>query len=146
MLPEVNLRLDREDTRKCFGCGSENPIGLKLCFQRDGDKVEAEFTPSELHQGWPGLVHGGILFTLLDEAMGYAFLPRGINGVTARAETAFKRPARVGETLHIVASISKDSRRLVETAATITLGDGTVVAEGKALMYVVSRERGQGGR
>ena len=140
MLPEEGLQLSREATNKCFGCGSENPIGLKLHFHRNLDSVEAEFTPSELHQGWPSIVHGGILFTLLDEAMGYAFVFRGINGVTARAEAAFKHPAPIGETLYISATISKETRRLVETRATIKLKNGTVVAEGKALMYVVNRE------
>lgn len=124
----------------CFGCGGENPIGLRLDFSlRDGG-VEADFTAGELHQGWSGIVHGGILFSLMDEAMGYAFFLRGINGVTARAETFFRRPAPIGRPLRVRASVARENRRLIETRASISLDDGTVLAEGKALMYVVSRE------
>lgn len=123
----------------CFGCGEENPIGLRLDFSLKDGGVEACFTARECHQGWSGIVHGGILFSLMDEAMGYAFFLRGINGVTARAETYFRRPAPIGRLLRIKASVTKESRRLIETRASISLDDGTVMAEGKALMYVVSR-------
>ncbi len=56
---------------QCFGCGRKNPIGLKLKFQWDGKTATAEFAAGENHQGWPGIVHGGIIFSILDEAMAY---------------------------------------------------------------------------
>ena len=51
MLQKGELQLTREGVNKCFGCGRENPIGLKLNFCRNGDKMETEFTPTEFHQG-----------------------------------------------------------------------------------------------
>ena len=53
----------------CFGCGEKNPCGLKLKFDWDGRTASSHFTPTELHQGWQGIIHGGILTSLLDEAM-----------------------------------------------------------------------------
>ena len=141
MLPsrEHMPNLKREGTNQCFGCGLENPIGLKLKFECGDGRAMAEFTSSELHQGWPGFVHGGILFTLLDEAMAYTFYPEGLKGVTAKAEVRFRQPVPIGETLVVEAAIAKRSRRLIESKATISLRDGIVVAEGKALMYLVDK-------
>jgi uncharacterized protein (TIGR00369 family) len=139
MLPSKDHipKISRQGTNRCFGCGLDNPIGLKLSFEQCDGRVMTEFTPSEWHQGWPGYVHGGILFTLLDEAMGYTFYPDGVDGVTAKAEVRFRRPAPIGEVLIVEAAVFKRTKRLIESRATISLRDGTLVAEGKALMYVV---------
>ena len=67
----------------CMACGAANPIGLGLVFAEEGDAVRAEFTPLAWHQGYDGLVHGGIIAMLLDEAMAQALLARGMAGVTA---------------------------------------------------------------
>ena len=53
----------------CFGCGQENPIGLRLSPHVDGDAVVASFVPKDDHQGWPGIVHGGIIASLLYEVL-----------------------------------------------------------------------------
>ena len=53
----------------CFGCGADNPIGLRLQYRREGDAVVTEFTPGDEHEGWPDIVHGGIITTLLYEVM-----------------------------------------------------------------------------
>jgi uncharacterized protein (TIGR00369 family) len=141
MLPSKDHipKLKREGANQCFGCGTGNPIGLKLCFDYSDGTVVTEFTPSEVHQGWPGFVHGGILFTLLDEAMGYTFYPKGVNGITAKVEVRFRRPAPIGEALVVCAAVTRETSRLIESKATIALKDGTVVAEGKGLMYIVER-------
>jgi len=144
MLPEEKglLQFTAKGATRCFGCGQENPIGLKLHFRREGNKVEAEFTPTELYQGYPSYLHGGIIFTILDEAMGWAMYSLGILAVTARAEVKFKRPALIGEPLLINATVTERTKRLLRTRATITRKDGTLVAEGAALMYVAGEEKG----
>ena len=58
----------------CFGCGKKNPFGLRLKFKRDGKSVRTEYTPGEYYQSWPDIIHGGIIVTMLDEAMGHATL------------------------------------------------------------------------
>jgi len=124
-------------TRLCFACGENNPIGLKLKPVYDGEKVRAEFTPGEYHQGWDNATHGGILYTLLDEVTAYAILCRGIYfGVTAKSEVRFKHPAPTGEPIQISAWVTKLTRRLVETRGVLTLKDNTVIAEGSSLFYV----------
>ncbi len=122
----------------CFACGQENPIGLKLRFRKEGETVKAEFTPRECHQGWPGIVHGGIINTLLDEAMGYAPFFQGLYCVTAKTEVRMRQPALVGQQLFISSTLTRKTRKLIETKAKIALEDGTPVAEGKAIMYIVN--------
>jgi acyl-coenzyme A thioesterase PaaI-like protein len=87
----------------CFGCGPDHPTGLHLqvVIDEDGPAVAAEFTVGEVHQGAPGLAHGGVLSAAMDEAMGsVAWLLRKPY-VTGRLETDFLRPVPVGTTLHI---------------------------------------------
>lgn len=136
------------DTKKsptmCFGCGMENPIGLKLSFEwRDG-VARAEFTPDERHQGWSGIVHGGIISCLLDEALNYATYFEGMPCLTARMRVRLRRTILVGEPLVISAAITRKTRRLVETGASLALGDGTVVAEASGTMFVLGTPDGGG--
>ena len=123
----------------CFGCGKENPIGLKLKVEQEGKTVKAEFTPNEHHQGWSGIVHGGIITTLLDEAMGYAALSENVCCVTAKMQAKFKRPALINEPLIITGSVAKNEGKLLETKAAVSLTDGTLVAEGTATMFVLGQ-------
>ena len=131
-------KLDTEyTTRLCFGCSENNPIGLKLKPVYDGEKVRAEFTPGEYHQGWDNATHGGILYTLLDEVAAYAILCRGIYfGVTAKSEVRFKHVAPTGEPIQISAWVTKMTKRLVETKGVLALKDNTIIAEGSSLFYV----------
>jgi len=131
-------KLDTEyTTRLCFGCGENNPIGLKLKPVYDGEKVRAEFTPGEYHQGWDNATHGGILYTLLDEVAAYAILCRGIYfGVTAKSEVRFKHVAPTGEPIQTSAWVTKMTKRLVETKGVLALKDNTIIAEGSSLFYV----------
>ena len=136
--PKAPIDVDRNEL--CFGCGKKNPIGLKLDFEWDGKTARTEFTPTELYQGWAGIVHGGILNSILDEAMAYAALFEGVHCITARMETRIRRPARVGEALLITSSVTGKSRKLIETKASITLEDGTPVAEGTSSQFIIKTE------
>ena len=121
----------------CFGCGKDNPIGLKLKFEWDGKTARAEFTPHQNHQGWADIVHGGILFTILDEAMGYASIFAGMSCVTARMQARLRCPAVVGEPLIITSTIANNEKKLLTIEATITLKDGTLIAEATGTMFVL---------
>ena len=136
-LPQISIDTEKS-LAMCFGCGKENPIGLKLKFKWDNGTARAEFTPNEFHQGWSGIVHGGIISSLLDEAMSNAPYFEGIPCLTAKMQVRIRRPALTGERLIITASITKKSRRLVETRAAISLEDGTPVAESMATMFVIN--------
>jgi len=134
--PQVSIDTEKSLTM-CFACGRDNPIGLRLNFTWDNNLARAEFTPSQFHQGWSGIVHGGIIGCLLDEAMTYAPYFKGLDCITAKMELRLRRPALIGETLIITSSITKQTRKLVETKAAVSLKDGTLVAEGTATMFVL---------
>ncbi len=140
--PQVLIDTNR-DYSSCFGCGQNNPIGLKLRFQWDGKTASAEFTPDERYQGWPGLVHGGIIICLLDEATSYAALFEGKPCVTARIQAKLKRPTSINELLFITASVTRKTKKLFESKAAVSLKDGTLIAEGTATQFVVNSPKGQ---
>jgi len=123
----------------CFGCGKNNPCGLKLKFKWDGKTARAEFTPNQFHQGFSGIIHGGIITTILDEAMGHAAYNEGIKCVTGAMQTKFKRPLSIDEPIIVTAWLTRNARRFVETEAKVTLMDGTPVAECTAMQYVSSK-------
>jgi len=137
--PRISIDTEKE-FENCYACGKDNPIGLKMKIDRQENTARAEFTPSKLHQGWSGVVHGGIVSALLDEAMSYATLFQGIKTVTARIEVRIKRPIRTGEPLSISARIVRKTRKIVETRGVISLKDGTPVAEATATQYILNAE------
>jgi acyl-coenzyme A thioesterase PaaI-like protein len=138
------IDVNQSDFPMCFACGKDNPVGLKLKIVKDGDEARGEFTVSELYQGWRGYVHGGIIFTILDEAMAYAFYPE-IRGVTAKTEVRIRQPVPIGVPLLVAGRVVKKTRKLFTTAAEITLRDGTVLAESTAQVYVVDWANGKKG-
>jgi uncharacterized protein (TIGR00369 family) len=144
-LPRVSLNTELNEGL-CFGCGQNNPIGLKLSFARDGDTIRADFTPDTVHQGWPGVVHGGILACLLDEAMSNAAYLAGVTCLTASLEIRLRQPVKVAVPLVITASVTRHRRKVIETEARVCLKDGTIIAESTAKQYVVENEPGHGGR
>lgn len=139
-LPQVSINTDMNGL--CFGCGQGNAIGLKLSFRCDGNVVFSELTCGEQYQGWPGIVHGGIIACILDEAISHAAHFNGKSCITAKMEVRFKNPAPVGEPLFITSRLIRNTRKLIEATAKITLKDGTTVAEGSALQYVVKPKPG----
>ena len=86
-----------QDDHMCFACGEENSIGLKLRFETKGKTTKAAFIPKKEHQGYKDIVHGGILSTILDEAITRLGYELGINVVTATIKVNFRHPALVGD-------------------------------------------------
>ena len=127
----------------CFGCGPDNPIGLKLKFEWDGTTARAEFTPNEVYQGWNGFLHGGIVTCILDEALCYAAVFSGVFTVTAKLEARLKRLSPIDEPLIVTSPIVKKNKRLIETRADICLRDGTRIAEGTSTQFVIKAGEGR---
>jgi uncharacterized protein (TIGR00369 family) len=143
--PRVSINTDLNEGL-CFGCGQNNPIGLKLNFTKDGATCRAEFTSDKAHQGWPGFVHGGILTCLLDEAMSYAAYFEGRTCLTASMQVRLRQPVKVEEPLVITATVTRTTKKLIETSARVCLRDGTVIAESTSKQFVVESEPGHGGK
>jgi len=97
----------------CFACGQDNPIGLKIDFHVDGDECTAEFTPGEEHVGFPDTVHGGIIYTVLDDVTANILYQQGRKAHTARCEIRYRQPCAVGEKLIIRGWIDSERRRLI---------------------------------
>lgn len=118
-----------EDDRMCFACGEKNPNGLQLKFAIDKDDVmKTEFTPQKHHQGFSGIVHGGLIALILDEIMVNLTWKLGKMAVTAEMNVRLKKPAKVGETLYFAGQITKEENRLIYTRAQASKADGTQVA------------------
>ena len=116
----------------CFVCGEKNPHGLKIKFQVDREKqnIRTTFTVEPTYQGWDGIVHGGIICTLLDEAMANLVYELGLNAIAASLEVRFKRPAPTLQPLMVYGEITEVHKKLVKAKASLTGEDGTVLATG----------------
>jgi acyl-coenzyme A thioesterase PaaI-like protein len=115
----------------CFACGQENAIGLKLVFERHPHgEVLATWIPAETHEGWPGVVHGGLLSTVLDEAMSHAVIAAGLRAMTAELRVRFRSPVPPGRPLSLKGWIVQRAKRLVEAEASISDAGGVEYAHG----------------
>ncbi len=135
-MPAITQR-DLIDDHYCFACGADNPDGLEVKWTVEGKKTWTEFVPPRKYQGWKGIVHGGILATLLDEAMTrLAWIACG-GALTAEMTVRFVRPAKVGEKIYVSGEITEENRKIVRMKASLCIGKagGPLIAwsEGKAV-------------
>jgi acyl-coenzyme A thioesterase PaaI-like protein len=125
---------------QCFGCGGGQPHGLHLQARAgEGVCITAEFTVRPAHQGAPGLAHGGVLATALDETLGALNWLQRVIAVTGRLETDFVRPVPVDTVLHLDARVTAVHGRKIYCAATGRIGgpDGRVAVRAEALFIEV---------
>lgn len=126
---------------RCYGCGSKHPAGLHMRVIAGDLSVHAVFDVTDVHQGAPGLAHGGLLSTAFDEALGALNWLLLVPAVTARLEVDFRRPVPVGSVLHIDARLTGILGRKVYTQAIGRLGeDGPVALTASALFLQVPLE------
>lgn len=97
----------------CFACGKDNPIGLHIDFQFDGNVCTAEFTGTENHVGFQNTVHGGIVYSALDDVTANVLYLQGRKAHTARCEVRYRKPLHVGETVALKGWIAKEKGRLI---------------------------------
>lgn len=125
----------------CFACGADNSIGLKLQIEGDSRRVSTRFLPKKEHEGWDGIVHGGIIATLLDEVLAWICKKNGLAALTARLSIRFRNPAKIGEEISAHAQITEIKGRAVKGKATVQSSDGKIVAEAEALLLRAARIR-----
>jgi len=103
----------RRNDHHCFGCGRRNRAGLRLEFSDDpeGNGVQAEFTPLYRVEGYTGMVHGGIITTVLDEVMAWSLYRHGIWAVTGALTTRYRKPIRIGQRTLATGTIVRDRGR-----------------------------------
>jgi acyl-coenzyme A thioesterase PaaI-like protein len=104
----------------CIACGPENLRGLKLEFQTRPEGVaSAVWDTSADWEGFKGVIHGGILTTVLDEAMAKAVLAASLAGFTCELKVRFRRVVETGETLQVRGWLVSRDRRKLMTEATL---------------------------
>ncbi len=122
-----------QDDRYCFVCGEKNPLGFKLKFDHpQKGLLRSQVTFKKEHQGYLGIVHGGLVGTLLDEMMvNLAWLEK-TPAVTGELTTRLLKPVPVGEVIRLEGRLEKDGGRVLYMKAFARSEDGTLLAEASA--------------
>ncbi|WP_052890773.1 PaaI family thioesterase [Thermogemmatispora carboxidivorans] len=114
---------DDTDYQRCFVCGQRNPYGLQLVFRREDRSIVADFQPREEHQGFPGVIHGGIVAAVLDETLGRASLlaqqPQWT--MTGKLEVRYRRYVPYGPLLRVRAWLLQERRTMLQAQGVLTL-------------------------
>ena len=140
----IQTRTLQPNSKMCFICGLENPVGLKLrIYQLEPGMIETTFTAPQHFQGYPGVLHGGIVATILDEISGRAQMgdpsaPRFM--FTARLEVKYRKNVPIGKPLRIVGKAGRAKSKTAEGWAGIYDQDGTLLAEANTLLINVPSE------
>jgi acyl-coenzyme A thioesterase PaaI-like protein len=128
------------NSKNCFACGMENPIGLKLeMYAGEHDGVVCDFTVPRIYEGYPGIVHGGVVTTMLDEVISRVYMAADHNRFmyTAKLTTKYRKHVPVETPLHMIGEWIKDRGRTAEAKARIFGPDGELLAEGEALLIAL---------
>jgi acyl-coenzyme A thioesterase PaaI-like protein len=132
-------------SRMCFICGRQNPLGLKMDFHEDpaAGQVRAQVTVPAAFQGYPGVVHGGIVAAILDEVSGRSVLLHGSEDnlmATLRLTIRYRRPTPTETPLTAVGWLERQSGLGARVAGEIRLPDGTVTADCECVLAPVPEE------
>jgi acyl-coenzyme A thioesterase PaaI-like protein len=139
----VRRQLAVREDHYCFGCGRENPHGLKMTFfTADDGGIRSDWTPARENEGFTGIAHGGIITTVLDEVMGWAVYHCKIWAVTGKIGVSFRRPVEIGVPTVAAARITAEhGRKLTVTADLRRVSDGQLLADAEAVFIKVPEER-----
>ena len=117
----------------CFACGQDNPVGLRIRFELIDGRVKAQFTPTVNHVGYENTVHGGIIYSALDDVMANVLYLQKRKAHTARCEIRYRKALEVGQTIDLCGWIENERRRLVVLKGEARLADsGEMIADAEA--------------
>ena len=133
---------DTTDYQRCFACGQLNPYGLKMVFRFEDNTIVSDFRPDEEHQGFPGVIHGGITAAVLDEALNRTSMltNQPTWTMTGRLEVRYRRYVPYGPLLRVRASLDTQRGRMVQASGKLTLADdeSVVFAEGQGTFMALT--------
>ncbi len=136
---------DTTDYQRCFVCGQHNPYGLHLVFRLENNSIVADFQPREEHQGFPGIIHGGIVASVLDEALGRTSIlaERPEWTMTGRLEIRYRRYVPYGQLLRVRAFLGMQRRKMLQATGMITLADdeNTILAEAQGAFLALPDDK-----
>lgn len=126
---------------RCFGCGTENPYGLRLEAWREGDEIHGEVTFGAHHVGAPAFAHGGAVAAAIDDCLGFLLFVVGEPAVTAKLEVDYRRPVTI-ETPYVLRArtTSRDGRKIWTAVEMREAETGNLAAEGTGLFLTVDFE------
>jgi uncharacterized protein (TIGR00369 family) len=131
------------NSEMCFVCGRSNPVGLYMKFEDDGEgEVVSRYSVPERYQGYPGIVHGGVLAAMLDEVVGRVSMigdPHHFM-MSVRLEVLYRQPVPVDTPLDVVGRIIRLRGRLGKAEGKIYLPDGTVGCEAAMTLADIPKE------
>ena len=126
----------------CFACGELSEIGLHLKLNLEKGRCWTDLALPRRFEGWEGIIHGGIVCTILDEVMAWSLVAQDNWGVTARMSVEFRRPVMVGRPIRAEGWITEDRRRIHVTAARIVdTTTGVELAAAQATYVAASETR-----
>ena len=134
----MNTDTKIEAATMCFACGTDNPIGLRINFSLADERVTAQFTPNENHVGYENTVHGGIIYSALDDVMANCLYLQNIKAHTARCEIRYRKALEVGQTINLTGWIANRKRRLVILKGEARLIDGDVLVADCEASFMVA--------
>ena len=111
----------------CFACGVDNPIGLQITFTMKDGRCSGQFTANENHVGYENTVHGGIIYSALDDVMANVLYLQDIKAHTARCEIRYRKPLVVGQTINLSGWIENERRRLIVLKGEARTTEGDVL-------------------
>jgi len=121
-----------QDDRRCFACGPDNAVGLQMTFEYGDGTARSVVKPKRHLSGWSALLHGGIVATLLDEAMAHAAISLGIRAVTAKLEVRFRTATPVDDRALVVEGRIEQRRgRMLEMTSDLRDEAGTLYAHAR---------------
>jgi uncharacterized protein (TIGR00369 family) len=126
-----------EDDRRCFACGPDNEHGLRLHFEYGENSARSTVSIEQKFSGWTNMLHGGVVATLLDEAMAHAIIAAGVRAVTAKLEIRFRKPAPVGVPLILEGTVERRRGKVLDAAAELRDAAGTLYAQGHSRFIAV---------
>jgi acyl-coenzyme A thioesterase PaaI-like protein len=134
---------DTTDYQRCFACGAQNPFGLQMNFHLDGETIVCDFLPRAEHQGFPGVIHGGIIATILDETLNRTsfLLQQPAWTMTGRLEIRYRLSVPYSVPLRTRASLVSQRGRMMQAVGKITRADDETVvfAEASGTFMKVAR-------
>jgi uncharacterized protein (TIGR00369 family) len=139
----INLKSQQPNSSLCFACGVDSKIGLKMRFFNSGPgEVRADYTVDDEYQGYPGIVHGGVVAAMLDEVTARVNMggdnPRFM--FTARLNIRYRQHVPTGEKLRLIGKVVQNKKRTAKARGEIYNLNGELLAEAEALLVDIPDE------
>lgn len=129
----------------CFGCSPHNPIGLRMEFFKDGEKIVSTWSPGKDFQGFHDVLHGGIQATMMDEIASWVvFILLETAGLTYRLQSTYRKPVRISKgEITLKAKLKEQKRRIAVIEVSLLDGEGTTCSESLVEYFILSREKAE---